>query len=210
MHDLYARYVTRAAGWRRLGTAAAHYCRGADAAAFASAVAEAAAAGAGVGAGADEEALFPARAALQTVACARGAGRADRAAHAAAFLQAYPAARRKAAAAAAAAAPPSLPDAPVCRFAEMFVELLANHPPSDQQQQQIQQPPAAARQVSQLLRQRYAPCLASPDASLAACAMRAERVWFPQPGAGGGGLGGGLLGGLLQGLLGDDGDDDDE
>jgi len=162
----------------------------------------------------EEQALFPARAALQTLACARGSARADRAAHAAAFLQAYPAARRKGGGGGKAAGGDGLPDAPVCRFAEMFVELLANQAAAAAAApRQQQQPPAssAGRQVSQLLRQKYAPCLAAPDPSLAACAARAERVWFgAPPGAGGGGLGGGLLGGLLQGLLGDDGDDDDE
>lgn len=221
MHDLYAEYVTRAAGWRRLGTAAAHYCRGGDAEAFASAVAsaaqQAAAAGAGAGgkrgnvaeAAEGEEALFPARAALQTLACARGSTRADRAAHAAAFLQAYPSARRKAAAAAAQATAAggqdgALPDAPVCRFAQMFVELLANQDPASATSR-------ASAQVARLLRDKYAPALAAPDPSLAACALRAERVWFGAP-AGAGGAGGGLLGGLLQGLLGgmEEEEEDDE
>jgi len=231
MHDLYAEYVTRAAGWRRLGTAAAHYCRGADAVAFAAAVASAAAAAAAAAAASggsgrrqeeaeEEEGLFAARAALQTLACARATTRADRAAHAAAFLQAYPMARRKAAAAQAAAAAGAagggagaaaadarsgaLPDAPVCRFAGMFVELLANQPAHEAGA------PAPGKQAARLLRDRYAPCLAAPDPSLAACALRAERVWCPPPPGAGGGAGGGLLGGLLQGLLGEDmGEEDD-
>jgi hypothetical protein len=210
MHDLYAEYVTRAAGWRRLGTAAAHYCRGSDASAFASAVAAAAqqAAASTSGGGPkneEEEALFPARAALQTLACARGSSRADRAAHAAALLQAYPSARRKAGGGAGGG--DALPDAPVCRFAAMFVELLANQPPPEPGVA----PSRASAQVARLLRTKYGPALAAPDPSLAACALRAERVWFGAPGGGGGaGLGGGLLGGLLQGLLGGEEDEDDE
>jgi hypothetical protein len=214
MHDLYAGHVTRAAGWRRLGTAAAHYCRGADAGAFAAAVA-AAAQQAAAGAGKqspeekeEEQGLFPARAALQTLACARGASRAERAAHAAAFLQAYPAARRKAAGGKGGGGGggdgKGLPDAPVCRFAQMFVELLANQPPPEPGVA----PSRAAAQVARLLRAKYGPALAGPDPSLAACALRAERVWFG--GGGGGGGGGGLLGGLLQGLLGGEMEEDDD
>lgn len=226
MHDLYAGYVTHAAGWRRLGTAAAHFCRGGDAAAFAAAVAAAAqqaAASAPKSSSSskaqreEEEALFPARAALQTLACAaRGASRVDRAAHAAAFLQAYPSARRKAGGGGGGKDggggndgddASALPDAPVCRFAGMFVELLANQPPPEPGVA----PSRAAAQVARLLRSKYAPALAAPDPSLAACALRAERVWFGAPAGGaGGGLGGGLLGGLLQGLLGGEEEEEDE